>query len=167
MKDLHSDQQLSGLTNSRSSFEFPSPAGKPRPSETLLLVDDDPALRDLESRILRLQGYTVLEADSAAEALRLAGEAAAVHLLITDFAMPGVDGLELTRRFRAVHPKVPVLMVSGSLSFLRDEADTLDRFGILGKPFEAAELLHKVRTLLNSPLPLPRRKPGCCNYSQG
>ena len=57
----------------------------------------------------------MLAAENAAEALRLAREAAAIHLLITDLAMPEVDGLELTRRFRAVHPETPVLMVSGSL----------------------------------------------------
>jgi len=51
-------------------------------------------VRDVEAQVLRLQGYTVLEAQGAAEALRLAREAAAIHLLITDFSMPEVDGLE-------------------------------------------------------------------------
>ena len=76
-------------------------------------------VRDVETQILRLQGYTVLEAESAAEALRVAAATATIHLLITDLMMPEVDGLELTRRFRAVHPKTPVLMVSGSLPLLR------------------------------------------------
>ena len=97
-------------------------------------MDDEPLVRELETQILRLQGYKVLQAENAAEALRLAGKAAAIHLLITDLAMPDVDGLELTRQFRAVHPETPVLMVSGSLPLLRtrNEPD-LDRFRLPGK----------------------------------
>ena len=63
---------------------IPSPARISEPAKTLLVVDDDPMVRDVETQILRLQGYTVLEAEGAAEALRLAGETAAIHLLITD-----------------------------------------------------------------------------------
>ena len=120
-------------------------------------------VRDLETQILRLQGYTVLEAENAAEALRLAGETAAIHLLITDLLMPEVDGLELTRRFREVHPKTPVLMVSGSLPLIAaTEPDDLDHFDFLAKPFQFDELLHKVRTLLDAATPLPIRKPWHC-----
>jgi DNA-binding response OmpR family regulator len=126
-------------------------------------VDDDPMLRDLETEILRLHGYTVLPAEDAAEALRLAREAAAIHLLITDYSMPEVDGLELTRRFREVHPKTPVLMVSGSKLPVRRRTDHLDRFEILEKPFVFQELLHKVRSLLDAVVPLPIRKPWCCD----
>ena len=132
------------------------------PTKTLLVVDDEPMVRDAETQILRLQGYTVLEAGNAAEALRLAREAAAVHLLITDFSMPEVDGLELTRRFRTVHPKTPVLMVSGSLPLIQHRADDLDHFEFLVKPFQFNELLRKVRTLLDATAPLPIRKQWCC-----
>jgi DNA-binding NtrC family response regulator len=76
--------------------------------------------------------------------------------------MPEVDGLELTRRFRAAHPRTPVLMVTGSLPLLRARSD-LDPHGFefLAKPFEFDELLHKVRTLLDAATPLPIRKPLC------
>ena len=74
----------------------PSPAKTCDPAKTLLIVDDDQMVRDLEVQVLRLQGYTVLEAQGAAEALLLARKAAAIHLLITDFSMPEVDGLELS-----------------------------------------------------------------------
>ena len=80
------------------------------------------------------------------------------HLLITDFRMPEVDGLELTRRFRAVHPTTPVLMVSGSFPLVRDQIESLDRFEFLEKPFGIAELLQKVRTLLDVVVPLPKRQ---------
>ena len=142
---------------------FPPPAIISEPARTLLVVDDDPMLRDVETQDLRLQGYTVLEAENAAKALRLAREAAAIHLLITDFSMPEVNGLELTHRFRAVHPRTPVLMVSGSLPLIHHKADGLDRFEILEKPFEFKELLHKVRKLLDISSPLPIRKQWCCD----
>ena len=114
------------------------------PAETLLVVDDEPMVRDLEAQILRMNGYMVLRAQDAAEALRLAGETEKIHLLITDFSMPDVDGLELSRRFRSVHPKTPVLMVSGSLPLLRDGTQDLDRVELLAKPFAFSELLHRV-----------------------
>ena len=137
---------------------FPPPARISEPPKTLLVVDDEPMLRGVETQILRVQGYKVLEAGNAAQALRLAREAAAIHLLITDFSMPEVDGLELTRRFRAVHPKTPVLMVSGSLPLIQHRAEDLDRFEFLAKPFQFNELLRKVRTLLDATAPLPIRK---------
>src|SRR5690242_1622602 len=112
VKAFHSDQAKSDLVD----WEAPpsaSPVSEKRsvPAKTLLVVDDDPLVRDLQSQVLRLEGYTVLEAENATEAMRLAASVAAIHLLITDLSMPEVDGLELTRRFRTVHPKTPVLMV--------------------------------------------------------
>jgi DNA-binding NtrC family response regulator len=145
---------------SRPTSAFPSSPKISDPPKTLLVVDDDHEVRQLEAEILRLEGYNVLQAESAAAALRLAASTLAIHLLITDFVMPEVDGLELSRRFRAVHPKTPVLMVSGSLPLLRDRnEDDLDRVELLAKPFAFNELLRKVRTLLDAAVPLPRRQP--------
>ena len=149
-----------------------SPEGSPSPSvariseppKTLLVVDDEPVVRDVMTQVLRVEGYMVLPADGAAEALRLAREAAAIHLLITDFSMPGIDGFDLTRQFRAVHPETPVLMVSGSFQFLRVEIKPdLGRFDYLAKPFHPDELLHKVRTLLDATSPLPIRQLRCAD----
>jgi len=159
MKSPQSDLDRNHPIYSPAASAFPFVARVSEPPKTLLVVEDDPQLRDAETRLLRVQGYTVLEAEGAAKALRLAREAAAIHLLITDFSMPRVDGLELTRRFRVVHPETPVLMVSGSLPLIQHRADDLDRFEILEKPFEVNELLHKVRTLLDATAPLPIRKP--------
>ena len=132
--------------------------------ETVLVVDDEPMVLDLEAQFLRLQGYTVLEAEDAAEALRLAVETPTIHLLITDLLLSEVDGLELTRRFRGVHPQTPVLMVSGSLPLLRVRSEpNLDHFGFLAKPFQFDELLRKVRTLLDAAASRPTRKAWCCD----
>jgi CheY-like chemotaxis protein len=164
MRSLQSDLHRNAPVHSPAISEPPSPARILGPTRTLLVVDDNAMLRDVETQILRLHGYTVLEAESAAEALRVAASTAAIHLLLTDFSMPEVNGLELTRRFRAVYPKTPVLMVSGSLPLIRHKADDLDRFEVLEKPFEFKELLHKVRTLLDATAPLPIRKPCCADY---
>jgi DNA-binding NtrC family response regulator len=158
MKTYLSNAPRGDLSRQQSYSALTSPARICEPTETLLVVDDDSMVRDVESQILRLQGYTVLEAEGAADALRLAPEAAAIHLLITDFSMPEVNGLELTHQFRALHPKSPVLMVSGSFPLIQDEVKSLDHFEFLAKPFLHHEFLNKVRALLEAVAPLPVRK---------
>jgi DNA-binding response OmpR family regulator len=128
------------------------------PLKTVLVVEDEPIVRELETEVLRVQGYKVLEAECASEALRLAAETATIHLLVTDFSMPEIDGLELTRRFRALHPAAPVLVVSGSLPLFHSKSGLdMGGFAFLAKPFQFDELLHKVRSLLDSAAPLPIR----------
>src|SRR5712691_5902690 len=118
--------------------------GKP----TLLVVDDDPVFRDLEAQILSHEGYYVLQADGASEALRLADNIPIIDLLLTDYRMPEANGLELTKRFRSVHPETPVLMISGELPSLRDVPDAPESLALLAKPFTLNQLVQKVRGLL-------------------
>ena len=125
--------------------------------KTLLVVDDEKEVRELMAQVLCQEGYNVLQADGAAEALRLAS-AATIHLLLTDFSMPGTDGLKLTRWFRALCPKAPVLMVSGSLAAMDGRAADLDYFQILEKPFAIGELVSKVRGLLTEVSSVPSGK---------
>jgi DNA-binding NtrC family response regulator len=136
-----SNQQQSALLPQVSSCEIAE-------SKTVLVVDDDSDFRQLEVRALCQKGYNVVEADCAAEALRVAGKTANLHLLLTDFNMPGADGVELTRQIRNLHPTTPVLMVSGSLPLIPHEAMELERFAILEKSLSFENLLEKVRTLL-------------------
>jgi len=164
MKALQSPLRRRESTPLLAIPEFPLPPSISEPASTVLVVDDDPMVCDVETQVLRLQGYTVLQAQSAAEALRVAASTPTIHLLITDLMMPEVDGLELTRRFRTVHPMTPVLMVSGSLPLLRIRSEMdLERFEFLAKPFQFNELLQKVRALLNATAPLPIRKPWHCD----
>ena len=118
-------------------------------AETLLVVDDDEAIRNLEVHILSQLGHQVLQAAGPGEAMRLAAATPTIHLLLTDFSMPEADGLELIERFRAVHPRRPVLMVSGSLEAMNGRADYLDRFAVLAKPFTSEELVGRVCALLS------------------
>ena len=131
----------------------------PVPVETVLVVDDEPMLRELEVQILRLQGYQVLQAADAAEALRLAGEQPDIHLLITDLCMPKTNGFQLVRRFREVHPRTPVLLVSGSVASWDElSAEAPEKLEFLAKPFASTELLRKVRILVDTAIPILRRK---------
>jgi DNA-binding NtrC family response regulator len=149
---------------SQPTSAVPSAARRCESTKTLLVADDDPTVRDLEVQILRQQGYKVLEAANATEALRLAATTATIHLLITDLLMAEGDTLELTHRFWAVHPKTPVLIVSGSLPLLRARSKLdLDRFEFLAKPFLFDELLQKVHKLLDVATPLPLRRPWCAD----
>jgi CheY-like chemotaxis protein len=122
---------------------------------TVLVVDDDSVFRELETRALRQGGYNVLQADCAAEALRLVGATATLHLLLTDFSMPGADGLELARQFRALRPETPVLLVSGSLPLMQGGANKLEGVSVLAKSFTFDKLLKKVSALLTEVTPLP------------
>jgi DNA-binding NtrC family response regulator len=112
---------------------------------TLLVVDDDPVFRDLETQILSHAGFEVLQANGAAEAMRLAENEPTIDLLLTDFRMPVTNGLELTQKFRAAHPATPVLLISGEQPPLRNYPDAPD---FLAKPFTLSQLVQKVRHLL-------------------
>ena len=81
---------------------------------TVLVTDDCPEVRELFTCLLRKAGYRVLEASGAPEAQQLAGEEANIDMLVTDFRMPGMNGVELARWFHSRFPLSPVLLVSGS-----------------------------------------------------
>jgi PAS domain S-box-containing protein len=123
----------------------------PRGSETVLLVEDEAALRAVARRTLERQGYRVLEASDAHAALAIA--AAHPHdidLVLTDVVMPGLSGRELAERLAASHPRVPVLFMSGYTD------DSIVQHGVLEagihylqKPFTPRSLAGKVRDVLD------------------
>lgn len=157
MNAFPSDPSYCDSDPSQSTTGLPASLEKIADPPTVLVVDDDPFFRELEARALCDQGYMVLQANGAAEALRLASATPTIHLLVTDFVMPGDDGLELTRQFRSLHPTTPVLMVSGSLPLIQHKVGNLDRFVLLEKSSTFDELLVKVQALLNEVSPLPIR----------
>ena len=161
MKALHLDQLKGDKPHSPPASLLPGSMRMSDPVPTVLVVDGDPVFREFQAQILCDQGYKVLKAPGAAEALLLAGNPVAIHLLLTDSVLPETDGLELTRRFRAVHPETPVLMFTDSLLLPSRGIDNPERLAVLGKPFDVDELVRKVRTLLDTAAPLPIRKPSC------
>jgi two-component system cell cycle sensor histidine kinase/response regulator CckA len=128
--------------------------GLPGGTETILLVEDAPALRELSVVLLERLGYTVLAAANGAEALSLCrqGHCGRIDLLFTVAAMPRLNGVELAAGIRLFHPRARILFTAG-----RAENDVVQQ-GLLHqgavfliKPYAPSELAHKVRELLAQP----------------
>jgi CheY-like chemotaxis protein len=117
--------------------------------ETILLVEDQEAVRQLMREILEMSGYLILEAASGKDALRISGEhEAPIRLMVTDVVMPGMSGTDLRDRLRAQRPHMKVLYISGYADDAL-HADALDaNAAFLQKPVKAADLERTVRKLL-------------------
>jgi CheY-like chemotaxis protein len=120
-------------------------------TETLLIVENETAIRNLLQMALRKNGYTVLAAESGREALELVRvHAGPLDLLITDVMMPDMDGPELVRQLTTIRPETRTLFMSGYLD------DALGEHGILPanvnfiqKPFSPRVIAQKVRDILD------------------
>lgn len=112
----------------------------------ILLVDDDSAVREVTASILRGLGYVVIEVASGGGALDLLDRDAQIDLVILDFAMPGMNGMEVARQMRAKVPSRPILFITGyaDTSALGDIGETQ----IVRKPFIGNELADKVQFAL-------------------
>jgi two-component system cell cycle sensor histidine kinase/response regulator CckA len=130
-----------------------NPAPAAGGTECVLVVEDDPLVRDVTGRILRSAGYRVLTADGAGAALDVAArEAGALELVVTDVVMPGLDGKSLADGLQARLPGVRILFVSGYPRDVIGHHGVLDTgVEFLQKPFSSAELLSRVRSLLDRP----------------
>ena len=121
--------------------------------ETVLLVEDDAAVRNHALTVLRQAGYNVLFAESGAAALEVwkAPGAELIKLLLTDMVMPGeLSGLELGLQLRRERPDLCVVIMSGYSQELSDHGlDPSDHITFLAKPFDSAGLLRTVRQVLN------------------
>lgn len=123
----------------------------PRGTETVLVVEDDDAVRTLSRHILELAGYMVLEAASGDEALRVAtGHTRRIDLLVTDVVMPGLGGRATAEQLAELHPGLQVLFVSGYTDDAVVRHGVLhDKVNFLQKPFTPALLASKVREILD------------------
>ena len=123
--------------------------------ETILVVEDEPALLEMTARLLERRGYTVLAAPSTGEALRLAREhAGEIHLLLTDVLMPEMNGRDLARQVVVLRPKVRSLFMSGYAETIIAEHGVLVAAGsFLQKPFTAHALAVTVRQVLDRDQP--------------
>jgi len=134
----------------REWAETPGEKGK----ETILLVEDEPAVRGLAHMVLSEQGYTVIEAQNSEEAVRLAGKhGSEIHLLLTDVVMPGMSGHDLAKHLTALHANLRVLYMSGYTNNVIAENGTLEEgLSFLQKPFTPQVLTQRVREALSGPV---------------
>jgi two-component system, cell cycle sensor histidine kinase and response regulator CckA len=116
--------------------------------ETILVVEDEPAIMETTARILRRHGYTVIEAPTAGEAIEVA-TSQDLQLLLTDSVMPRMSGRELADRIGGLRPHLPVLVMSGYSEGAVGREGVLGEGGpLLEKPFTADTLLRRVRGCL-------------------
>lgn len=122
----------------------------PGGSETVLVVEDEDAVRRLICRVLKAKGYHVLEAADAEAGLALAGERReTIDLLLTDLVMPGLGGAALADRLLELRPGLRVLFITGYAATAVERQGALaERSGLLEKPFNADQLARMVREVL-------------------
>jgi two-component system cell cycle sensor histidine kinase/response regulator CckA len=122
-------------------------------SETVLVVEDNEAVRRLTQTILKTYGYHVLEAANSTEAFAIEKEhSGEIHLLLTDVILPGMNGKALSERLRALRPRLKVLFTSGYTADVIARRGVLQRdVAYLPKPFGPESLAAKVREVLTEP----------------
>ena len=122
--------------------------------ETILLVEDDVAVRGLTRMVLQEQGYNLLEAKDSHQALELVSEEKVpIDLLLTDVMMPGMNGIALAEQMIALYPNVKTLYMSGYSDVPISEGERLDQnVNFLQKPFHPATLVQMVRDTLDGQL---------------
>jgi CheY-like chemotaxis protein len=111
----------------------------------ILLCDDDHDVRRFLGELLRSNGYLVREAGSAEAAFRILEDSTTMDLLIVDYAMPGINGLEIIREAWRQRPSLKTLLITGDASAVPDRSSGAP---ILRKPFKPAELSQTVAAIL-------------------
>ena len=134
-----------------AGHDIPHGSAAQRPARTILLVDDEQAVRKMAALLLQRLGFRVLTAADGLEAVEtLRSRAADVDLVLLDLAMPNMGGRQALCELRQIRPDVPVILWSGS-----DEHDAMGRFagadlaGFIRKPFQLQDLLSKLNEALS------------------
>jgi signal transduction histidine kinase/ActR/RegA family two-component response regulator len=122
----------------------------PRGSETILVVEDEPGVRELACTFLRTGGYSVLEAKDGVHALELfAAHSADIHLVLADMIMPRMTGTDLAFELRSRRPGIRILFMTGYADFSENnDESSLTPDSVLQKPFSSTSLLEKIREAL-------------------
>jgi len=137
----------------RKAASLPASTGRPAGIGTVLVVEDEDSVRRVVERILHKEGYTVLTAQDAIEALRIfEQDGAAIDLVLTDMVMPGPSGRDLAERLLEMNPRMRILFMSGHIEH-RDSRYIAEKLGdrFIQKPFTADALTARISKILNEP----------------
>ena len=118
---------------------------RPSTGPSILVVDDEGAVRRFAMRVLEREGYAVLEARDGLEALELIKQGHQVDAVVSDIVMPRMNGVELMQAMATTSPDLPVILMSGYATGALAELGISAPCAILPKPFPAERLLQEVR----------------------
>jgi CheY-like chemotaxis protein len=123
-----------------------------RSAHTVLVVDDEPALRGLVARMLRLEGHRVLEAAGGSDAIALYTQHIAdIAVVVTDVVMPGMDGRALASRLLELNPSLGVVFMSGYIPQSAFDMHESPQMRFVSKPFRSSDICGAVRCFMKSP----------------
>jgi two-component system, cell cycle sensor histidine kinase and response regulator CckA len=117
---------------------------------TILVVDDEPWVRQLAARMLRDSGFLVAEASSAQEALQQLASSQEIRLVLTDVVMPGMDGVKLADAIQERYPDRRVVLMTAYPGLAGKIASHTGPRPILPKPFSSAQLMQRIREVLGN-----------------
>jgi signal transduction histidine kinase/CheY-like chemotaxis protein len=145
--EIYLPQALATVAKAEAETKSPAISGG---SETILVVEDEPDVRELACEFLTVSGYSVLEARHGVEALEVfARHSGRIHLVLSDMVMPKMGGAELTNRLRTLRPGTKVLLMSGYSEYSNGPQGQIpSQTLILQKPFSLRTLVEKVRDVL-------------------
>jgi CheY-like chemotaxis protein len=137
------------MNTDNTQVENSEPAAQTAPDmRSVLLVDDNPNFRMIVELNLQRMGYAVLAAGSAEEAIEIATQNNDIQLLITDVAMPGLNGVELAQQIRRIRPLIKVLSISGfPQKVVAGMGVWTDSLHFLQKPFMPAQLDQRIKAI--------------------
>jgi CheY-like chemotaxis protein len=118
----------------------------------VLLVDDDILVSMGAADMLLDLGHSVTEAQSGAHAMKLLESDASFDVVVTDYAMPGMNGFELAKRIKSSHPLLPIVLATG---YAELPADRSIEFGHLSKPYTAKDLAAAMEKAISFQVPIP------------
>jgi two-component system cell cycle sensor histidine kinase/response regulator CckA len=131
------------------ALHLPKDSPALKTSRSVLIVDDSEAIRSVVVSVLRQHGYTVYEAESGIDALaECQRHKADIGLVLSDVVMPDMDGLTLAKQLRKQMPKLPIVLLSMHINEDTHWVTEEENFSFLPKPFESAQLLATVRSVI-------------------
>lgn len=127
------------------------PPGHLKGTETILVIEDEPMLLSLNASFMASHGYTVLSARDSNEGFALFTEhQSSINIVFTDYGLPGMDGLELSKKFLQLQPSIKILLASGYLEpNVYQEIERIQNIRFVTKPYTSPEVLHIIRTMID------------------